>query len=164
MAFAADDAKASGLHDLVVEHLPGLLQLIDARLLLFGRERVVGENAVDLVVDAAAHTMSVPRPAMFVAIGHHAGAARFEHDLRFALVLLGVQDVMGDPFSVKELADALGVFDRGRADQNRLTALLAVLDVLDDRVELLVLGAEHLVLGVDADHLAVGWNHHRFQT
>lgn len=64
----------------------------------------------------------------------------------------------------EHLRNALGVFNRGRAHEHGLTALLAVADVFDDGRVLFVFRAEDLVLLIDADHLTVGGNHHRFQT
>ena len=56
-----------------------------------------------------------------------------------------------------------GILDGGGADQNRLAALVAVLDVEDDRLHLFVPGLEHLVHAILADHLHVGGDHHRLQ-
>ena len=57
----------------------------------------------------------------------------------------------------------LGILDRSRADQHRLSALVAVLDVADDRVDLFLEGAEHLIVLVRADHRQVRRDHHGFE-
>ena len=49
-----------------------------------------------------------------------------------------IQHVVFDLLLLEELGKQLGFFDRGRADEHRLAALVAVLDQLDDGVVLLV--------------------------
>ena len=63
---------------------------------------------------------------------------------------------MFDPGLLELVGDPLGLLDRHRADQHRLAAFVAVLDLLDHRVELLVLGLVDDVVIVDADHRLVG--------
>jgi len=57
----------------------------------------------------------------------------------------------------------LRVLDRSGADQHRLAALVAVLDVADHGVVFLLGRAVHLVLAVLPDHVHVRRDHHRFQ-
>ena len=78
--------------------------------------------------------MSVPRPAMLVAMVIIFGPPGLHHDLGLARVLLGVEHVVRQLFLVQELRQHLGVLDRGGADQHRLAALVAILDVVDHRL------------------------------
>jgi hypothetical protein len=56
-------------------------------------------------------------------------------------MLLGVQHLMGQFFPGQQSGQELVDLDGGGADQHRLTALVAIADVLDDRFPLLVGGA-----------------------
>ncbi len=49
-------------------------------------------------------------------------------------------------------------------DQHRLTPLVALGDLLDDRLELLLLGAVDEIRDVDADHVDVGRDHRHIET
>ena len=53
------------------------------------------------------------------------------------------------------VAEQLGDLDGDRADEDRLAALVALDDLLDDRVPLAVLGLVDLVVAVGADHRPV---------
>ena len=145
-------------------HLPFGLQSINLGLLFLGAHFVVGQNRVDLMIDAATQHNVGTAAGHVGGNRHHSQTTGFQHHLGFALMLLGIQNVVCDAFLRKELGNALGVFNRGGTHQYGLTALLAVFDVLDDGRVLFVFRTEHLVLLIDADHLAIGGNHHRFQT
>ncbi len=67
-------------------------------------------------------------------------------------MLLGVQHLVRQLFLLEVLREQLGILDRRGADQHRLRALVAILDVGDDRVDLLLERAEHLIVLVLADH------------
>jgi hypothetical protein len=99
--------------------------------------------------------MSVPRPAMLVAMVIIFGAAGLRHDVGFAGVLLGVEHLVRQAGLVEQLVDDFRVLDRRRAHQHRLAALVAFADVLDRRLVLLARGL------VDAIELVVaaagGW-------
>ena len=88
--------------------------------------------------------------------GDGAADARLGDDGGLALVIARVQHVVPDLALLQQRRDVLGLLDRDGADQHRLTALLAVLDLLDDRVVLLARGAVDLVVVVDADAGHVG--------
>ena len=79
----------------------------------------------ELDVDAAAGHVRRDRD--------RAGLARVLDDLRLALVLLRVEDVVRDPGSRQQLREVLGDLDRDRADEDGLPMLVALLDVRDDR-------------------------------
>ena len=65
---------------------------------------------------------------------------------------------------VEHLGKALGIFNRGRTDQNRLMACMAGLNITNDSPVLFFFGPKDFVLLVDTNHLTVRRNHHRFQT
>jgi len=91
---------------------------------------------------------------------HRAQPPRLGDDLRLHLVVLRVQDDVLDPLALQESRHRFGLLDRHGSDEARLAALLRFDDVLDDPVPLLLLGAEHGVLLVLADHVAVRRNDH----
>jgi hypothetical protein len=62
--------------------------------------------------------------------------ARVLDDLRLALVLLRVQDVVRDPVAREELREELRGLDRNRADEHGLPFLVALLDLAHDGLEL----------------------------
>jgi hypothetical protein len=156
VALGADDVQAAGLDHFVVALLPflartaasGLVSRIDLMQLGF---EVAAEHDVRA---AAGH---VGRD------GHRAGAARLRDDVRFALVLLGVQHLVRDLLLLQQLRQELGGLDRGRADQRRLPALHAVVDVLEDRIELVLRRQVHEIRVVLADHRPVRRDHRDFQ-
>ena len=145
-------------------HLPFGLERINLGLLFFGRKSVVGKNRIDLMVNAAAQHDVGTATGHIGSNRHHTQATGFQDDLSFACVLLCVEHVVRDAFLGEELSDAFGVFNRGSANEHGLAALLTILNVFDDSRVLLVFSPEHLVLLIDSDHLAVGGDHHRFQT
>ena len=121
------------------------LQLVDLRL------RIAAQH------DVGAAARHVGRD------GDGLGPARLHHDFGFARVLLGVQHVVRQLFLVEHFRQQLGILDRGGADQHRLAALVAILDVLDHRLVFLAHGLIDLVHAVVADHRLVGRDHHRFE-
>ena len=95
--------------------------------------------------------------------GDRLGLARLRDDLGLARVLLGVQHLVRQLLLLQVLRQQLGVLDRRRADQHRLAALVAILDVGDDRVDLFLERAEHQVVLVLAHHRHVRRDDDRFQ-
>jgi len=95
--------------------------------------------------------------------GDRARPAGLRDDVRFALVLLGVEYFVRDLFLLQQIRQELRRFDRGRADQHRLAALVAVLDVLDHRFPFEALLEEDNVLVVLAHHRLVGRDDDHFQ-
>jgi hypothetical protein len=96
--------------------------------------------------------------------GHHAGLAGLGDDAGLALVLLGVQHLVRDLVFRASARDQLGGLDGRGAHQRRLAALDAVLDVLDDGVELLLAGSGRRGRSVVADHRLVGRDDHDLET
>ena len=71
-------------------------------------------------------------------------------DISFLLVVTGVQDLeVGETGLAQEMCQKLGFFNRRRAHQNRLAALMRCLDLGNDRLEFLFAGAINLVVFVD---------------
>src|SRR5918995_295066 len=121
-----------------------------ARLVALGAEHVEAAGlthaVAELDVDAAARHVRRDRD--------RAELACVLDDLRLALVLLRVQDVVLDPLALEQLRDVLRRLDRDRPEQNRLARGVALLDVADHRLELAFLRAENeivLVLTRDVD-------------
>ena len=100
--------------------------------------------------------MSVPRPAMLVAIVIAVLAARLGDDLGFLRVILGVEDDVLDAAALEHAGEPLGLLDRHGADQRRASLGLPRDDVLDDRVPLLAFGAVDEVRFLDAPERSVG--------
>ena len=91
--------------------------------------------------------------------GNRALAARLRHDVRFALVILGVQHFVPDAHAFQDARKLLGFFNRNRAHQHRLAVFLKFLDFFGRVAEFLFFGAVDHVLEFFADHRPVGGNH-----
>ena len=112
----------------------------------------LGHARPELDVDAAAGHVGGD--------GHRAGKPGVLDDLGLALVLLGVEDVVLDAVPLEHAREHLADLDRHRADEHRLAVLVALLDVVHDGRELLLLGLEDEVVLVAADHGHVGRDLH----
>ena len=88
--------------------------------------------------------------------GDGAFAAGLGDDLGFLLVMLGVQDVVLDAVPDEIASQPFRLLDRDGAHQDRLSPLVAVHDLVHDRVELLLLGAVHHVREVRPDEGPIG--------
>src|SRR5690606_20608085 len=69
---------------------------------------------------------------------HRTGTAGLGNDDRLALVLLGIQHLMRNGRFLEQLGQVFRGLDRGGADEYWLAALVAILDVVDDRVVLVL--------------------------
>src|SRR5215471_7973273 len=69
-------------------------------------------------------------------------AACLSDDFGFALMVLGIEHGMLDAGFFELVGNSLGFFDRNRADQHGLSALMAVFYLFYYRVEFLALGLE----------------------
>ena len=92
--------------------------------------------------------------------GDGAEAPGLGHDMRLALVVLGVQRLVLDASLVQKPRELLGVLDGHGADQARLALRVARGDVVGHGVELAVDGAVHQIVLVDADDRPIGRNGH----
>ena len=79
---------------------------------------------------------------------HRAQFAGVSNDLRFLLVLAGVQHIMRDVLAFQQVRQELRLFDGCRADENRLVLLMRQLDFLDHALELLARRAIDLIVFV----------------
>ena len=163
MAFGGDDAQAALGLDQLVLGLPGGAQLFD--LLCLGSVVQCGvsmHRRQQFFQVAAEHDIGT-------AAGHvggdgdHLGPAGLGHDLGFARMLLGVQNLVRQLFLLQQLGDDFRVLDRGRAHQHRLAALVTVADVVDRCLVFFLGGLVDAVELVVAAAGAVRRHHHGFQ-
>ena len=79
------------------------------------------------------------------------------------LVVLGVQDLMGNFFLFEQLGKFFGIFDGNRANENGLAASVTIFDLFDNRLNLLPLRPVDHIGEVLADHWLIGGNDDDFQ-
>ncbi len=163
VTLGADDVQAAGGDDGGVARRPVRLHGGDAGGLFFRGQAGVLLDGVDFLADAAAEHDVGAAAGHVGGDGDAAGHAGLGHHLRLPVVLLGVQHLMGQFFPGEQSGQELVHLDGGGAHQHRLAALVAVADVVDDRLPLLVGGAVHQVVHVLADHGPVGGDDHRLQ-
>ena len=161
MALGADDVQAAGLHHplvLGVRLRPGLGEgrLVDLRRRLRRVDALGVQGADARPAGLPPSRMSVPRPAMFVAMvtapmrpAWATIGASFSWNLAFRTSCLM-------PAPLEHLGEDLALLDADRADQDRPARLRHLHDLVDDGVELGVLVAEDQVRVVVPDHRAVG--------
>ena len=157
VTFGSEHVQPAHLHDVVVLGIGLCLELREDRLVLglVGRPlvRVHLEEQVPVVVEVtrghllAGEVLGVPTEQDVDAAARHVGgnrdgalAAGLRHHHGFLLVVLRVQDVVGDAAAPQHARQALGLLDRHRPDEDRLPVLVAFEDVVGDRVPLGVLG------------------------
>ena len=92
--------------------------------------------------------------------GHLSRTAGFGHDLRFQLVLLGVQDVVFDPAQFEHTAQQLRNLDRRRTDEYRTARFDQPHDFVDHGVVFLALGLVDQIFAVVAQDRFVGRDDH----
>src|SRR5581483_6915735 len=92
------------------------------------------------------------------ATGHVGGdsngpaAASLGDDIRLTLVVFGIEHTVLDTLLIEQIGEELGGLNRGGTNQHRLAPIMSLLNLLDDRVELGILGAVNQVRGILADH------------
>ena len=163
VALGADDVQPAGLDHLVVARLPFGTQRIDLPLLLRGFERGILAQRQDLRLDVAAQHDVGTAAGHVGRDGDDARPPGLRDDLGFALMLLGVQHLVGQTLLVEMHRQHLGVLDRRRADQHRLPALMAVPDVGDDRRDFLGQRPVDEIVLVLAHHRLVRRDDDRFE-
>ena len=104
-----------------------------------------------------------PAPGHVGRDGHLRVAAGLGDDVGLGLVVDGVQHVVLDAVLLEQLRDALGLLDRGGADQDRLPVGVALLDLLHHGGEFLALALVDHVGVVDALHGLVGRHDHHVE-
>ena len=83
--------------------------------------------------------------------GHRVPRARLGDDLRLLGVVLRVEHHRRHTCLVEEVRQLFGLGDVVRADQDRLSGLVHLFDVADDRLDLVRLGVVHAVGFIDPD-------------
>ena len=163
MSLGAKDAKATGGEDDLTICCAGALRL---------SERLCVGCCIDLGRIQAAHTQRFRgKPSRITtehdvgtATGHVGGdrhcaaATRLRNDGRLALMLLCIQDVVGNPFALQQCCEMLGALNRCGANQHWLSSCASLLDVLHDGAILGALSSVDKVGLVVAHHRSMGWN------
>ena len=141
------------------------LQLFDllsreiGRLDLLAERGLAGFDAADLtLLDPGTEFDVGPSPRHVRRDRDGSRLPRLCDDLRFALVKLGVQHLVLEPTPLQQPSQRLGHFDVGGADQHGETALVLPLDLVHDRVVLLLARLVDEIVFVDAPHGAVRRN------
>jgi hypothetical protein len=130
VTLGAHDVQAAGVVDLTAQTDVG------AATSHVGRDRHVADGAAAVVL------------MLLTGVGH---------DVRFALVLLGVEHLVIQAMLLGQpLAEGLAFLDAGGAHEHGSTRLGHFLDLVHDGVPLRLLGEEDQVVLVVADHRAVG--------
>ena len=158
VALGAEHMQAAGGDDLGVTLFPRRLRRGRRGLLrvVFQRRQFQFEVAAEHDVGAA--------PGHVGGDGHAAGPAGLGDDLRFAVMMFGVQHLVRDVCGAQQRRQPFGGFNRRGADQHRLAARAACFDAVDNRGELFIDAAVHQVGVVAANHRPVGRDNHHFQT
>ncbi len=159
VAFGAEDVEAAELSDLVA--VGGASGLVTGDALGQPVRALVGVRSLREEV-AAGETLGVATeedvdaaPGHVGGHGHRSRLPGLGDDVGFHLVLLGVQDGVGDAASLEDAGQELGLLDRDRADEHRLTGLSALVDVVGHGLELRGFGLVDEVGLVGADHRLV---------
>ena len=154
VAFGADDVQAAG-RDAPRRGASAILLDRGARRGLVGRVDLLAARPSRLPPS----TMSVPRPAMLVAIVTAPGRPACATMCASRSCCFAFSTLCGMPCCLQQARQQLGRLDRCGADQRRLAALHALADVLDDRLVLVLLRQVDEVGRVVADHRPVRRDH-----
>ena len=163
MSLGAKNAKATGGEDDLAISCTGALRL---------SERLCVGCCIDLGRIQAAHTQRFRGEPSRIAAEHDVGtatghvggdrhctaASRLCNNGRLALVLLRIQDVMGNPFAIQECGEMLGALNRCGANQHWLPSGTSLLDVLHDGGIFRPLSAIDKIRLIVAHHRSMGWN------
>ena len=190
MALGAEHEQAAGLEGLFLEPRNLAADVIGARAFLaLARILDVGELLADAHVGIAAELDVGAASGHVGGDGDRAGHAGLGDDVGFLLVITRIEDgehlhlgrtfvariergegigigevVLLPAVGAQQLGELLGLLDGGGADQDRLAALLAVLDQGEDRAVLLLGGAIDLVVVVEPRQRHVGRDLQHFET
>lgn len=143
VSFGADDVESSEFEDFLGFFLGLLFVFVEGfdpfgvvvGAVFFGGESEgfhflegggFGVASEDDVGASAGHVGGYGDGAFFAGVGD---------DLCFAFVVFGVEDFVFDSFLFEEVGELFGFFDAGGADEDGLSGLGALLDVVDDGVE-----------------------------
>src|SRR5512133_29436 len=161
MAFRAENVQASELDHLVMFLAAALLVSLDELMVAvaIGDDGLLGFHQLP----ARKHLWIAAEHDVRTATSHVGGngdcpfAPRLSNDVRFILVVLGIQHVMLDALLLENSADRAALFYARRADQDRPPLLVLFEDLADDGRKLLTLGLVDDVLKVLANHCPVRW-------
>ena len=129
------------------------LAINTARLMTLGADDMKATKLLDTLAkldvrSAASHVRSNRNSALH---------ACERHNLRFASMILGVQDLMRDVGHLEHTRENLGRIHRDGTQKNGLALSITLRHISDDRLELLALRAINLVVAVNAiDRLICG--------
>ena len=159
----AQHVQPAELDDLVVLLGHGLLRALDLLVPggLVGLRVLLGVQAALLELGMR-HELDVAAEHDVGAAAGHVGrdgdralGAGHRDDRRLTGVVLGVEHLVGDALGGQQLREVLGLLHAGGAHEDGLALLVPLDDVLDDRVELRLLGAIDAVGLVHALHRSV---------
>ena len=177
VALGADDEQTAGLLDLLSLGAQLLLELLGQLgealaglddLLIVGVAEAGRLNDQVLIVAFLAHLVLgqelgvTAQHDIGTTAGHVGGdgdrtvLARLCDDLRFLLVVLGVEHLMLDAVALEQGAQLLGGLDRDGADQDRLALGVALLNLFDNGVEFASAGLVDDVRQIGSDNRLVG--------
>ena len=159
VAFGAEHVEAAELADVVALFGALGLELGDERVELLGVLLGRGAAGEDLLGGEALGVAA--EQDVDATTGHVRGhgdrvqATGLGDDHRLLIVLLRVEHRVRDAALVEQVGEQLALLDRDRAHEHRLAAVVALLDVVGERLELRGLGLVDEVGLVEADHGAV---------
>ncbi len=116
------------------------------------RQGMRGANGDELRLQAATQHDVRAAACHIGGDGHRTRTTRLRDDVRLALVLLRVEDLMADALLLQQSGKELGSLDGGGANQHRLLPLRAVANVVDNGLELVLLRQVHEIRLILADH------------
>ena len=146
VSLRSNDVKSADLLD--VDHVP--FRILDLRRL---RDR---HAFAEFDVGSAAGHVGRDR--------HRARLTRARDNLRLALVVLRVQDVVRNSGALEHARQRLRHVDAHRSNKNRITQLVKPLGFLGDRIVLLAPRLVDEILPVVANHVAVRWNYRNIES
>ena len=155
MAFGAQHEQSARFEHLLPLGSDLGLDPIDFEVLL-GPVLQFAQLVVDPEIDIAAELDVGPAARHVGGDGHRADAPRLRNDMRFAFVLACIEDLVLDAFLSEEFAEHFRLFDRHRADQDRLADGVLLGNRLGDGFELVLRVLVELVILVDARNGDVG--------
>ncbi|EJX06187.1 hypothetical protein EVA_05705 [gut metagenome] len=164
MTFTADNTQPAGSNNSVVENLPLRLHLRNTGFTFSLVNGVIRTDFINRLINTAAQHNVGPAAGHIGRDGHHTGATRFQNNLSFAFMLLGIEDIVGNAFLREQLGNEFGIFNRGRPEKHRLLTLIAGFDVFDNGGVFFFNRTINLILLINTNHFAMSRDNDRFQT
>ena len=163
MTLSTDDMQATGIDDVVMQRLPFIAQCLRLGLLIGIRQSRICFDDLDLLFNIAAQHDVGTTTGHVGGDGDHLRTTSLRNDFGFAGMLLGVEHVVLQLGLGENAGQQLGIFNRGRTNEHRLTTLVAILNVLDHRHVLFLRGFVHLILTILTGARTIRRNHHGFE-